>query len=166
MSDAEFTISRLTSSDTTRLRELNRLFARAFEDPENYSKSPPSDDYLRGWLGQDHVIVLVASRETELVGGLVAYELQKFEQERREIYLYDLGVESKFRRRGVATMLIDALRKTAQARGAFVVFVQADQGDDPAISLYSKLGKREEVLHFDFAVEKPPPSTKNVQGSD
>jgi aminoglycoside 3-N-acetyltransferase I len=33
-----------------------------------------------------------------------------------------------------------------------VIFVQADYGDDPAIALYSKLGTREEVLHFDIPV--------------
>jgi aminoglycoside 3-N-acetyltransferase I len=29
--------------------------------------------------------------------------------------------------------------------------VQADLGDEPAIALYSKLGAREDVLHFDIA---------------
>jgi aminoglycoside 3-N-acetyltransferase I len=38
-------------------------------------------------------------------------------------------------------------------RGAYVIFVQADLGDEPAIALYAKLGIREEVLHFDIAVE-------------
>jgi hypothetical protein len=33
-----------------------------------------------------------------------------------------------------------------------VIFVQADRGDDAAIALYSKLGAREDVLHFDIAV--------------
>jgi aminoglycoside 3-N-acetyltransferase I len=33
-----------------------------------------------------------------------------------------------------------------------VVFVQADRGDDPAIALYTKLGTREDVLHFDIPV--------------
>lgn len=36
--------------------------------------------------------------------------------------------------------------------GAYVVFVQADLGEVPVIALYSKLGTREEVLHFDIAV--------------
>jgi len=31
--------------------------------------------------------------------------------------------------------------------------VQADHGDDPAIELYSKLGVREDVIHFDIEVE-------------
>jgi aminoglycoside 3-N-acetyltransferase I len=30
------------------------------------------------------------------------------------------------------------------------MFVQADMGDEPAIALYSKLGVREDVLHFDI----------------
>jgi aminoglycoside 3-N-acetyltransferase I len=32
-----------------------------------------------------------------------------------------------------------------------VAFVQADLGDDAAIALYTKLGVREDVLHFDIA---------------
>ena len=35
---------------------------------------------------------------------------------------------------------------------AYVIYVQADLGDEAAIALYSKLGLREGVLHFDIAV--------------
>ena len=52
-----------------------------------------------------------------------------------------------------ATALIAELRRIAAARGAWVVFVQADYGDDPAVALYTKLGTREDVMHFDIAVE-------------
>ena len=34
-----------------------------------------------------------------------------------------------------------------------MIFIQADRGDGPAIAFYSKLGRREDVLHFDIAVE-------------
>jgi hypothetical protein len=44
------------------------------------------------------------------------------------------------------------LKKIAVGRGAYVIFVQADLGDDPTIALYTKLGRREEVLHFDITV--------------
>jgi len=51
--------------------------------------------------------------------------------------------------------LIQELRKISAARGVWVIFVQADTNveDEPAIALYTKLGVREEVLHFDIAVE-------------
>ena len=53
--------------------------------------------------------------------------------------------------------LIRRLQAIAAERGAWVIFVQADRGDDPAIALYSKLGTREDVLHFDIA----PASARN-----
>jgi aminoglycoside 3-N-acetyltransferase I len=83
----------------------------------------------------------------------VAYELDKLEKARREFYIYDLAVDADHRRRGVATALIEHLRGIAARRGAWVIYVQADHGDDPAIALYQKLGTREDVLHFDFAVD-------------
>lgn len=56
------------------------------------------------------------------------------------------------RREGVATALIEELKCIAATRGAYVIFVQADLTDPPAIALYSKLGTREDVLHFDIEV--------------
>ena len=55
-----------------------------------------------------------------------------------------------FARQGVATALIGVVQRIATGIGAYVIFVQADPGDDPAIALYDKLGTREEVLHFDI----------------
>src|SRR5690606_7825248 len=97
-----------------------------------------------------HVIALVAECGSEVVGGLVAYELPKLERRRSEVYLYDLAVAEAWRRQGIATRLIDTLRGIAREQGAWVVFVQADHGDEPAIALYTKLGVREDVLHFDL----------------
>jgi aminoglycoside 3-N-acetyltransferase I len=147
-----FTVRRLEPGDAALLRALNAVFGRAFGEPETYGAEPPSDAYLRALLGREHVIALAALVGEEIVGGLVAYELDKFERARREIYIYDLAVAEPHRRRGVATALIERLRRIAGERGAWVVYVQADPGDEPAIALYEKLGTREEVLHFDIAV--------------
>lgn len=68
------------------------------------------------------------------------------------INIDDLAVATAHRREGIATALIQELKKIAVARGAYVVFVQADIEDDAAIALYTKLGAREDVLHFDIAV--------------
>lgn len=147
-------IRRLTPADLPLMRELNALFGVAFEDSETYGAEPPSDDYLRDLLGKDHITVLVAVAEGTVVGGLVAYDLEKFERARRETYLYDLAVDEAYRRRGVATALIGRLQEVAAERGAWVIFVQADYVDPPAVALYEKLGVREEVLHFDIPVGK------------
>jgi aminoglycoside 3-N-acetyltransferase I len=89
-----------------------------------------------------------------VVGGLAAYEFIKFEQERSEIYIYDLAVDEAHRRQGIATALINELKKIARQRGAYIIYVQADYIDPPTIALYSKLGNREDVLHFDIPVDR------------
>lgn len=150
---ASFSIYQLTPDDVALMGSLLEVFGEAFDEVENYSKNRPRLDYLQRLLASDYFITLVALKEGKVVGGIAAYELRKFEQERSEIYLYDLAVAAEHRRNGIATGLIQALRNVAAARGAYVVFVQADIGDDAAIALYSKLGIREDVLHFDIAVD-------------
>jgi aminoglycoside 3-N-acetyltransferase I len=150
------TIRRLTPSDVPLLRKLNALFGDAFADPETYGAEPPSDTYLERLLSKEHVAVTVAVLDEEVIGGLVAYELDKFARERRELYIYDLAVAEGCRRQGVATALIEHLREIAAMRGVWVIYVQADYGDEPAIVLYEKLGTREEVLHFDIRVDPEP----------
>jgi aminoglycoside 3-N-acetyltransferase I len=129
---------------------LLEVFAEAFEDHESYLSAIPSDEYLNGLLSREDFIPLVAVVDGKVVAGLAAYVLQKFEQERSEIYIYDLAVLDEYRRRHIATGLINKLREIARAIGAYVIYVQADHGDDPAIRLYESLGTREDVLHFDI----------------
>lgn len=148
----KYTCKTLTDTDGPLFKKLLTVFGEAFGEPDTYQSAVPDDDYLRALLGKPHVIALVALHGEAVAGGLVAYELQKFEQKRKEIYIYDLAVSAEHRRKGVATNLIRELQRVARERGAYVIFVQADQGDIPAIQLYESLGKREDVHHFDIPV--------------
>jgi aminoglycoside 3-N-acetyltransferase I len=150
----DYAIRELLPSETGTLKRLLAVFGDAFEDVPTYQHAVPTDAYLEWLLAKKHVIVLVASSSAgEVAGGLVAYELDKFEQDRREIYIYDLAVSESHRRRGVATALIRTLQRIAGERNAYVIFVQADHGDTPAIRLYESLGVREDVYHFDIPVD-------------
>ena len=153
--DRPFSIRAIGPDDVPLMHRMLRMFGEAFEDVDSYMSKPPTDGYLRRLLASGHFIAVAATRDEAVVGGLAAYELDKFEQERSEIYIYDLAVTEGHRRQGIATALIQELKNIAAARGAYVIFVQADHGDDPAIALYTKLGTREDVLHFDIATDRP-----------
>ena len=153
MPEAGHTVVRLGSSDVDLHREALALYARAFDDIGSYSARQPDERYLADLLGRADFIQLVALAEDRVVGALSAYVLPKFEQARSEIYLYDLAVDSAHRRSGIARSLLAALDPIARDAGAWVVFVQADYEDAPAIALYESLGQREEVLHFDLRIE-------------
>jgi aminoglycoside 3-N-acetyltransferase I len=151
-------IRRVTVDDWRLLAGLNAMFAAAFDDDDTYRRQPPGEAHAREVLSKPHVIVLVALDERgEIVGGMVAYELDKLESARREVYIYDLAVAEAHRRQGIATRLIETVQAIAHERSAWVVYVQADYGDEPAIALYTKLGAREDVMHFDLPVRATAP---------
>jgi ribosomal protein L7/L12 len=127
--------------------DLPRLMPVATDQMLNQAPEKP----LRG----ESSIALVGVANDELVGGLVAYKLTKFEQERSGIYIYDLVVKLSHRRQRIATALTAKLEKMTSKRGTYVFFVQADTDleDKAAIALYSKFGKREDVMRFDIGVE-------------
>ena len=148
-----FTLCRITPDHLPLMEGMLTMFGEAFADIPTYNHARPGPVYLERLLRSETFIALAALKEGEVVAGLAAYELKKFEQERSEIYIYDLAVASSHRRKGIATALILELKKIAAERGAYVVYVQADLADSPAIALYSKLGVREDVLHFDIPVK-------------
>jgi aminoglycoside 3-N-acetyltransferase I len=148
-------VSAATSADVALLKDLLRVFAKAFGEIDTYQDCVPSQEYLTRLLEKEHFIAIVALQGNEVVAGLAAYELDKFEQERREIYIYDLAVLEPHRRKGIATAMIGALRKIAAARNAHIIFVQADLDDGPAIALYESLGTKATAHHFDIDVRAP-----------
>lgn len=148
-----FAVHRVQSGEYERVQQVLDCFSKAFEDPENYDQARPSKAYFENLLSRPDFILLAAIHNENVCGALAAYELKKFEQARSELYIYDLAVDESMRRQGVATALIEALKPIARELGAWVIYVQADYGDDPAVNLYTKVGVKEEVMHFDIAVD-------------
>ena len=149
-----FTTRLLGADDLDAMKALLRLFGEAFEDPQSYQSKVPGDAYLAGRLRDETFFAVVAfDAGGAAIGGLAAYELKKFEQERSEVYIYDLAVLAEHRRKGVATAMIRTLGDVARRRGAWIMFVQADIGeeDEAANALYRKLASEMIVAkHYDI----------------
>lgn len=151
----DYQLRRLDENDLALMRSLNSLFGEVFADPESYHNHPPHDDYVKDFLRDKAHIVVVATNDDTVIGGLVAYYLKKFEQNRGEVYLYDLAVSYAHQHQGVGTALVQKLKIIARDMGAYIVFVQADQGDD-AVHFYKSLQPIEDIktINFDFDVKE------------
>lgn len=151
MTDKQISIRRIGQEEAAKLREINTLFGQVFGQPEIYADNPPEDAWLTDLLADAGFVCLVAETTNgDVIASLCGYILKKFEQQRTELFIYDLAVAEAWRRQGVATALIEQLKPIARAAKAWVIFVTADQGDAPATSLYRKLGEEEFTLHYDI----------------
>lgn len=147
------TAKRLAGGDLAGFRTMNAIFAEAFEEPSNYAERPPSNHYCEDWLANPENIAILGCEGDRAVGALAGYVLNKFEQDRRELYIYDLAVLEPARRRGVASAMIEEMRRIARDVGAWTVYVQADvfDEDEPARLLYRKFASEEIMAHhFDI----------------
>lgn len=146
-------VRRIGPGELAGYRAMNAVFSDVFEEPEHYSDHKPDDAYCDAWLANPNNVGIIAEDEGQAIGALAGYILPKFEQARSEGYIYDLAVCESHRRRGVATALIDEMRRVAREAGAWTVYVQADvfEEDEPARALYRKLSHQEIMAHhFDI----------------
>lgn len=71
-----------------------------------------------------------------------------------EMFLYELGVDEAFRRRGIATALIEALADRARDRGCYGMWVLTDEDNESAMAAYQRAGARhagqQTMLEWEF----------------
>ena len=147
-----YTYRQLSAYDVEPLKELLTVFGVVFGEVQRHLTYIPDESHVRALLARPHIVALVAHHGENVVGGLVAYELEKFENRRNEIYIFDIAVAKEHRRRGIATRLIEELRAIGRERGVGGIFVQAERGDKAAIKLYELFGKSGEPSHFDIGL--------------
>lgn len=148
----EISIKKLQAADLPLARALIREWHRDEGEPDPVL---PSDDHLRELLVRDDFHVYVALHGDRVIGGLTAYELIMFYREENELFLYEIGVSTAFRRKGVARQLIEALQRTCRERGINVIFVGTTPDNSAARRLYVNTGAKEEsVAWFEYDLEK------------
>jgi aminoglycoside 3-N-acetyltransferase I len=120
-----------------------------------YQQSAPDVAYPGELLAKAHFITVTAKAPVQdVVDGLSACVLDKFEQDRRQTCIWDLAVREAHRRRDIATGRMTALQRIAADLDVDVIFAQADPVDAPAIALCQKLGSKVTAHRLDTPV--PP----------
>lgn len=100
----------------------------------------------RRYLANPAVLHWVAGEGDQISGFLYCIHLPLRSGEGQELLLYEIGVRSEWRRRGVGRALLDRMEIWMRANGVSVVWVSAD--NQAAVEFYRACG---------FAAEQPQP---------
>ena len=119
-------IRRLGPGDERTLQELC----------SRYKSRVPTDDEAERALALDDVHIWIAEVEGELAGFAYAHELQRIDGDTM-VFLYELGVDERFRRRGLGRALVAQAKALAAGRRSFVL---TGLDNEPAQRTYAALG--------------------------
>ena len=92
-------------------------------------RTPLPESSARAYLADSHVLHWTAWAGEEVVGSLVCHVLPMRKEPARELLLYEIGVRSAWRRRGVGRRLISAMTDWMRAEGIVTAWVLADNPD-------------------------------------
>ncbi|RPH65604.1 MAG: GNAT family N-acetyltransferase [Myxococcaceae bacterium] len=122
-------IRRLGAGDESVLALLARDDADFDLDGGAGRRRPLTAASARSYLADPHVLHWTAWAGEEVVGSLVCHVLPMRKQPARELVLYEIGVRSAWRYRGVGRQLISRMTDWMRAEGVLTAWVLADNPD-------------------------------------
>ena len=101
-----------------------------------YKSRVPSDEEAARTLARDDVHIWIAEVDRELAGFAYAHELQRIDGDTM-VFLYELEVDERFRRRGLGRALVEQAQTLAAGRRAFVL---TGLDNEPGQRTYASVG--------------------------
>jgi ribosomal protein S18 acetylase RimI-like enzyme len=125
--------------DRVRITGLGRGDESAVAAAAHLFDGPVDLEVARRSLGAEGHHLLVAYEDDAPVGFVSGVEMTHPDKG-TEMFLYELGVDERFRRRGIGVALVAELGSVARARGCYGMWVVAEDANVAALAVYERGG--------------------------
>jgi ribosomal protein S18 acetylase RimI-like enzyme len=128
-------VERVGPGDESRVLDAVDLFDRA-----------PEPESTRAYLVDDRNYLLLAYVDDGPAAGFVrGTVLRRPDGPERQMFLYEIGVDPEWQRRGVGTALIRGLERICRDEGMAEMFVFTNRSNTAAMRLYASTGGHTEA---------------------
>ncbi|WP_158633037.1 GNAT family N-acetyltransferase [Dulcicalothrix desertica] len=103
-------------------------------------EKPISIEKMINLLNQENFYFVVAMKGEEILGRLYGYVFELPKDNGKEMYLYEIDVDKKYQRQGVARELIKFTLELSKCQGVDCIFVGTEAENIPAQRLYASTG--------------------------
>ena len=132
-------IKKLGIQDVEIAKELFALFQTEDQIP---NPEIPPNTRIQELLSDNNLHILAAFFDHELAGGLTAFQLNMYKSDPVKMFLYEIGVKSGYRRRGIGKKLIEDFCAFSKQLGAHKMIVPTTRGHTEAIEFYNATGRK------------------------
>ena len=159
---ADVRIRGATAADMSTIGRLGALLVRLHHelDPQRFIPATSGTQnaygsYLGTLLDDPRIVILVAERDSEVIGytyaGLEGTDYMALRGPAGA--LYDIVVDPAHRQQGVGRMLLDATIKALKDRGAPRVVLSTAEGNESAQHLFASAGFRRTMIEMTRELE-------------
>ena len=100
---------------------------------------PAVPEHTRRFLQDERHHLLIAREVDDIVGFVSGVEMTHPDKG-TEMFLYELAVDERWRRRGVGASLVGALRDLGREQGCYGMWVLTDDDNAAALATYESAG--------------------------
>lgn len=146
MKNSTATIKRLTKNDSNIAVSTAKVFyddSISIERAERFLNNP--SNYF-----------LVAFIDDKVAGFVMGYQLDSWHKDVKEMLLFDIEVLNEFRRHGIGTKLIEALKDSAIKDGFEELWLPTNKSNKAAVEFYKRTGgvqKHDDDTLFTFVLK-------------
>jgi ribosomal protein S18 acetylase RimI-like enzyme len=134
-------IRRLQESDYLVLASAIRLLVPLVSD-ESINNQIIDESFLKQALGDKNCYYILCLDDSTPVGYLSAFRFPAVETADFQIYLYDIAVDERFRRRGLGARMIEELKRHCREDKVNYVWVGTSLDNEAAQRTFEKTGAR------------------------
>lgn len=106
-------------------------------------EAPVRDDFLDACLANPHQFLIVAVADAKVIGKALSY-IFFFPDKPAEIYIEEIDVAKKWRRKGIASGLMDAVGAEGKKRGIAEYWLITEKDNEGARALYERTAHNEQ----------------------
>lgn len=126
-------IRRLTADDVDLVLRSAHLF-----------DGPPTGEWTRRFFASPGHHLVVALADDGVAAGFASGIVMTHPDKGSELFLYELGVDERFRQRGIGRRLVEEMTAIAREEGCYGGWVLTEPGNTAARRTYASAGWRED----------------------
>lgn len=152
-SQPQMEVRRLQGSDYALLSAA----IQALVPEEERDGGVASDAHLRQALENPACYFILCTLDSAPVGYLSAFAFPAIDYDASQVYLYDIVVDERHRRKGIASQMIEALKSHCKQNGADHIWVGTSLDNEPAQKTFEATGatkERETYIEYIYLLDE------------
>ena len=144
-------IKKLKKDDIPNFIKLLEIFKEVFENNEAIAHS----EQLEKLLSDPNFLVFVVTVNNEVIGGLTIYVLHRYYHSKSIAYIYDVGIQPNFQKKGYGKALMAEVCNFCRQNGFEDAYVEAESEDIDAVEFYrrTKFSSEMNATHFTYTFD-------------